>query len=117
MEGDDLAGRALRRSSAAPSRREHVHPPATLKVAMVHLGARLIAGGFSLLDTQFVTQHLRSFGAVEVPRGATARCLDQAVTGNGDFSRLPSIQRRRGAADHRKSVRVVINGRFEMRKH
>ena len=38
------------------------------KVALVHLVARLKAGGFRLLDTQFVTDHLKIFGAVEVPR-------------------------------------------------
>ena len=38
------------------------------KVALVHLVARLIAGGFELLDTQYVTDHLRTFGAVEIPR-------------------------------------------------
>src|SRR4029077_17001811 len=38
------------------------------KVALVHLVARLRVGGFRLLDTQFVTDHLKSFGAVEVPR-------------------------------------------------
>ena len=38
------------------------------KVALVHLVARLRLGGYSLLDTQFVTKHLAQFGAVEVPR-------------------------------------------------
>ncbi len=38
------------------------------KVALVHLVARLKAGGFKLLDTQFVTDHLKTFGAIEVPR-------------------------------------------------
>ncbi|TNE62036.1 MAG: leucyl/phenylalanyl-tRNA--protein transferase [Alphaproteobacteria bacterium] len=38
------------------------------KVALVHLVARLKAGGFSLLDTQFVTDHLKQFGAREIPR-------------------------------------------------
>ena len=38
------------------------------KVALVHLVARLKAGGFRLLDTQFVTEHLKTFGAVEVTR-------------------------------------------------
>lgn len=38
------------------------------KVALVHLVARLRRGGFSLLDTQFVTDHLAQFGAYEVPR-------------------------------------------------
>ena len=44
------------------------------KVALVHLVARLKEGGFTLLDTQFVTPHLSRFGAVEVPR---ARYLSQ----------------------------------------
>jgi leucyl/phenylalanyl-tRNA--protein transferase len=38
------------------------------KVALVHLVARLRAGGFQLLDTQFVTEHLQRFGAIEIPR-------------------------------------------------
>jgi len=38
------------------------------KVALVHLVARLRMGGFRLLDTQFVTNHLAQFGAEEVPR-------------------------------------------------
>jgi leucyl/phenylalanyl-tRNA--protein transferase len=51
------------------------------KVALVHLVARLKRGGFRLLDTQFVTQHLAQFGAVEVPRreykGLLAAALDE----------------------------------------
>jgi leucyl/phenylalanyl-tRNA---protein transferase len=38
------------------------------KVALVHLVARLKCGGFTLLDTQFLTPHLARFGAVEIPR-------------------------------------------------
>ncbi|HVY14304.1 MAG TPA: leucyl/phenylalanyl-tRNA--protein transferase [Rhodopila sp.] len=38
------------------------------KVALVHLVARLRLGGFTLLDTQFVTDHLQQFGAEEIPR-------------------------------------------------
>jgi leucyl/phenylalanyl-tRNA---protein transferase len=38
------------------------------KVALVHLVARLYSGGFTLLDTQFVTEHLQTFGAIEIPR-------------------------------------------------
>ncbi len=37
------------------------------KVALVHLVARLRHGGFRLLDTQFVTEHLKRFGAIEIP--------------------------------------------------
>jgi leucyl/phenylalanyl-tRNA--protein transferase len=59
------------------------------KVALVHLVARLIAGGFVLLDTQFVTEHLRSFGATEVPRRRYRALLDKAITGGADFATLP----------------------------
>ena len=44
------------------------------KVALVHLVARLIAGGFELLDTQYVTEHLRSLGAVEISRRRYPGC-------------------------------------------
>src|SRR3954464_8936209 len=60
------------------------------KVALVHLVARLVAGGFVLLDTQFVTPHLRGFGAAEVSRRRYRAMLDQAVAGNADFFRLPA---------------------------
>ena len=38
------------------------------KVALVHLVARLAVGGFTLLDTQFITAHLAQFGTIEIPR-------------------------------------------------
>jgi leucyl/phenylalanyl-tRNA---protein transferase len=50
------------------------------KVALVHLVARLIAGGFTLLDTQFVTEHLLQFGAVEIPRREYRRRLAAALS-------------------------------------
>lgn len=49
------------------------------KVALVHLVARLRLGGFALLDTQFVTDHLARFGAIEVPRLEYRRLLAEAV--------------------------------------
>jgi leucyl/phenylalanyl-tRNA--protein transferase len=58
------------------------------KVALVHLVARLRAGGFKLLDTQFVTDHLKTFGAVEVPRRQYHKLLEAALGGEGDFSAL-----------------------------
>jgi leucyl/phenylalanyl-tRNA---protein transferase len=60
------------------------------KVALVHLVARLIVGGFELLDTQYVTEHLRSFGAVEVPRRRYTALLDKALKGGADFYKLPA---------------------------
>ncbi|MEO6946746.1 MAG: leucyl/phenylalanyl-tRNA--protein transferase [Nitrobacter sp.] len=59
------------------------------KVALVHLVARLIAGGFLLLDTQFVTAHLSTFGAIEVPRRRYRTLLDDALKGHADFAALP----------------------------
>jgi len=58
------------------------------KVALVHLVARLKAGHYRLLDTQFVTDHLRTFGAVEVSRSAYHKLLDAALVGDADFGAL-----------------------------
>lgn len=59
------------------------------KVALVHLVARLIAGGFELLDTQYVTEHLKTFGAVEIPRRRYTGLLEKALTGPAaNFTRL-----------------------------
>ena len=58
------------------------------KVALVHLVARLKAGGFRLLDTQFVTDHLRNFGAVELPRRQYHKLLEAALIGESDFLAL-----------------------------
>jgi leucyl/phenylalanyl-tRNA---protein transferase len=49
------------------------------KVALCHLVARLKAGGYTLLDTQFVTEHLEQFGAVEIPRAEYRRRLAAAL--------------------------------------
>lgn len=49
------------------------------KVALVHLLARLRLGGFTLLDTQFITAHLARFGAVEIPRANYHGLLAQAM--------------------------------------
>ncbi len=60
------------------------------KIALVHLVARLKAGGYRLLDTQFVTEHLKTFGAVEVPKRRYHRLLEEALIGEGDFAALPA---------------------------
>jgi leucyl/phenylalanyl-tRNA--protein transferase len=59
------------------------------KIALVHLVARLKAGGYRLLDTQFLTDHLKTFGAIEVPRGRYHRMLEAALTGDADYFALP----------------------------
>jgi leucyl/phenylalanyl-tRNA--protein transferase len=62
------------------------------KIALVHLVARLKAGGYRLLDTQFLTDHLKTFGAVEVPRRHYHKLLEGALVGEADFFALaPSI--------------------------
>jgi leucyl/phenylalanyl-tRNA--protein transferase len=55
------------------------------KVALVHLIARLISGGFTLLDTQFLTEHLQRFGALEIPRAEYRRRLARALTVPAQF--------------------------------
>jgi len=59
------------------------------KVALAHLIARLKRGGFTLLDTQFVTDHLAQFGAVAIPRDVYRVRLAEAIRLNGDFYSLP----------------------------
>ena len=61
------------------------------KVALVHLMARLRYGDFILLDVQFVTDHLTTFGAVEVPARHYLELLDQAINVRAAFySDLPA---------------------------
>lgn len=61
------------------------------KVALVHLVARLTAGGYALLDTQFGTEHLAQFGVIEIPRQEYHQKLNSALqVANADFYRLPS---------------------------
>jgi len=59
------------------------------KIALVHLAARLAYGDFKLLDTQFVTDHLRQFGTVELNREEFHRLLETALEVEADFRRLP----------------------------
>jgi leucyl/phenylalanyl-tRNA--protein transferase len=59
------------------------------KVALVHLVARLRRGGFSLLDTQFVTSHLAQFGAIEVPRQKYKQMLRAAMDHDADWHVWP----------------------------
>jgi len=59
------------------------------KVALVHLVARLKRGGFTLLDTQFVTSHLAQFGAIEIPRRSYKRILRAAMEHEGNWHVWP----------------------------
>ncbi len=55
------------------------------KVALVHLVERLRQGGFVLLDTQFMTEHLARFGAYDIPRNQYQRLLAHALTVDARF--------------------------------
>ncbi len=55
------------------------------KIAMAHLIERLRAGGYRLLDTQFVTDHLRTFGGTEIPREDYELRLADALAHEADW--------------------------------
>jgi leucyl/phenylalanyl-tRNA--protein transferase len=55
------------------------------KIALAWLVDRLRAGGFALFDTQFLTPHLASLGAIEIPRADYHRRLDAALAGSAAF--------------------------------
>ncbi|MBI3675540.1 MAG: leucyl/phenylalanyl-tRNA--protein transferase [Proteobacteria bacterium] len=57
------------------------------KVALVHLVARLIQGGFELLDAQFMTEHLARFGAITISREHYLARLKKAITKKANFYR------------------------------
>ena len=56
------------------------------KVCLAFLVERLVACGFVLLDTQFTTEHLKRFGAVDVPRKRYERMLEEALQGEAIFA-------------------------------
>lgn len=61
------------------------------KIALAYLVHRLRAGGFTLFDTQFVTPHLTSLGAVEIPRAQYHAQLSQALAKEADFAAAPAM--------------------------
>lgn len=74
------------------------------KIALVHLVARLIYGGYVLLDAQFTNPHLEQFGIEEVPRRDFRKLLREALTYYGDFNAydpLPASERTGASAIQR----------------
>lgn len=59
------------------------------KVALVHLVARMIHGGYRLLDSQFVTEHLTQFGAIEISRADYQARLADALQVPGELAADP----------------------------
>lgn len=49
------------------------------KICLVYLVERLKSQGFTLLDTQFTTEHLKTFGAVDIPKADYGVLLDRAM--------------------------------------
>ncbi|PVX30067.1 leucyl/phenylalanyl-tRNA--protein transferase [Sphingomonas pokkalii] len=86
------------------------------KVAFAHLVARLQAGGFRLLDCQFITDHLASLGAVEIPRADYVALLGEALDGassagegsaSGDFFALDGTADDAGTVSGPLSRKVI----------
>ena len=57
------------------------------KVCLVRLVERLSERRFALLDTQFTTEHLKRFGALDVPRRKYEKLLEKALEGEAQFFR------------------------------
>lgn len=58
------------------------------KIAMAHLLKRLKAGNYRLLDTQFITDHLRTFGGIEIPREDYELRLADALGHEADWGAI-----------------------------
>jgi leucyl/phenylalanyl-tRNA--protein transferase len=81
FEGDELVGGLYGVSLGAAFFGESMFSRRTnaSKICLVHLVERLRASGFTLLDTQFTTEHLKTFGAIDIPRDDYAKLLHDAV--------------------------------------
>ena len=97
--GDDLVGGlygvALQAAFFGESMFHRVRDAS--KVALVHLFARLRIGGFRLLDTQFLTEHLATLGAVGISREAFRLRLAQALESDANFGAWPAGKAMLGA--------------------
>lgn len=92
-QGDDLVGGVYGIRIGAAFFGESMFSRATdaSKVALAYLVDRLRAGGFALFDTQFLTPHLQSLGAVEIPRTEYHRMLAAAIDQSASFDQaVPS---------------------------
>ena len=61
------------------------------KVALVHLVARLLEGGYTLLDAQFHNAHLEQFGLLEISRNEFKEQLATALLSDGDFYSVDEV--------------------------
>lgn len=56
------------------------------KISLLHLVERLKQRGFTLLDTQYLTEHLHTLGAIEIPRSAYLQLLSSALEIDATFA-------------------------------
>ena len=91
-DGDDLVGGVYGVALGAAFFGESMFSRRTnaSKIALAYLVKRLRYGGFQLFDTQFVTDHLLSMGAVEIPRSEYRKRLEKALDWEADFLAQPS---------------------------
>ncbi len=81
------------------------------KIALVHLVARLIEGGFALLDAQFHNPHLEQFGLIEIPRADFKARLRAALAITADFySGVGSVSSDGGTSSSSGSSAGAITG-------
>ncbi|MBY5917283.1 leucyl/phenylalanyl-tRNA--protein transferase [Rhizobium leguminosarum] len=80
-EGDELVGGLYGVSLGSAFFGESMFSRRTdaSKICLVHLVDRLRERGFTLLDTQFTTEHLKTFGAIDVPKADYALMLSAAM--------------------------------------
>ncbi|GAK70797.1 leucyl/phenylalanyl-tRNA--protein transferase [Agrobacterium rubi TR3 = NBRC 13261] len=80
-EGDELVGGLYGVSLGSAFFGESMFSRRTnaSKICLVHLVEHLREKGFTLLDTQFTTEHLKTFGAIDVPKAEYAKMLEPAV--------------------------------------
>lgn len=86
-DGPDLVGGVYGVAIGAAFFGESMFSRATdaSKVALAYLVDRLRLGGFQLFDTQFLTPHLQSLGAIEIPRAQYRTRLKQAIAAQASF--------------------------------
>jgi leucyl/phenylalanyl-tRNA--protein transferase len=83
FEGDELVGGLYGVSLGAAFFGESMFSRRTnaSKICLVHLVEHLRQRGFRLLDTQFTTEHLKTFGTIDVPKDEYLKLLVQAMEG------------------------------------
>jgi len=77
--------------------------PNASKIALAYLVDRLNAGGFTLLDTQFITEHLASLGGIEISREDYRNRLANALELDADFERQSPVEASASGILHRNT--------------